>query len=401
MKAVILTASKNDKFYPFSETRTRSMTPCAGDYILSRLVLQLKKIGITSIYLVVNHQREKIQNYLEYGQKLEIDLQYIVQTGSGIGNALLQAENQIAGEKFLLCYGDILTTEKHVMSLKPFIKDTSHYSIASVVHPFQKGTFGNVYLDHQMKITKIVEKTSEKKQFSNYILAGMYLFQNNVFTILKQKKEDMNQLFQELIKEGNFLANLSEERWIDISYPWNIIDANRIIMESWEYSIIPASVKIKKDVNIQGIVRLGENCKINSGSTIQGPCYIGDNTFIGNNCLIREGGSIANDCTIGFSSEIKSSILFQNVLLGRHSFIGDSVIGENVQIGNYCTTINYDVEGKNIFVFDINKKKIDTEHKKIGAFIGDNTIIGSTHSMESGLVIKNNQNIPNNISIRK
>ena len=121
-------------------------------------------------------------------------------------------------------------------------------------------------------------------------------------------------------------------------------------MKSWDHSIIPASTKIKNNVNIKGIVRFGENCVISSGCTIQGPCYIGDNTFIGNNCLIRDHTSIASDCLIGFGTEIKSSILFSNVLMGRLSFIGDSVIGENVQIGNYCTTINYDYEDRNIFV---------------------------------------------------
>ena len=399
MKAVILTANKNENFFPFSETRTKSMISCSGNFLLARLIKQLKALSITQIYIVVNYQKNLIQDYFEYGQKFGIELHYIIQKKSGIGNALLSAEKYTAGEKFLLVYGDILTTNKHVMSFKPFLKEISPYSIASVVHPFSKGSFGNVYLNHNMQIIKIVEKSFKDNQLSNYILSGMYLLQKETFEILKQEKENIGYLFQRLIKEGKLYATLAEEDWIDISYPWHIMDANRIVMESWDHSIIPASTKIKKNVNISGIVRFGENCVINSGSNIQGPCYIGDNTFIGNNCLIRDHTSIADNCLIGFGTEIKSSIFFSNVLMGRLSFIGDSVIGENVQIGNYCTTINYNHEGKNIFVKNSKGKKI-TGSKKIGVFVGDDVRIGSSHSMEGGL-IKNKKTIPSNISLKK
>ena len=400
MKAVILTANKNENFFPFSETRTKSMISCSGNFLLARLIKQLKALSITQIYIVVNYQKSLIQDYFEYGQKFGVELHYIIQKKSGIGNALLSAEKYIAGEKFLLVYGDILTTNKHVMSFKPFLKEISPYSIASVVHPFSKGSFGNVYLNHNMQIIKIVEKSFKDNQLSNYILSGMYLLQKETFEILKQEKENIGYLFQRLIKEGKLYATLAEEDWIDISYPWHIMDANRIVMESWDHSIIPASTKIKKNVNISGIVRFGENCVINSGSNIQGPCYIGDNTFIGNNCLIRDHTSIADNCLIGFGTEIKSSIFFSNVLMGRLSFIGDSVIGENVQIGNYCTTINYNHEGENIFVKNSKGKKIDTGSKKIGVFVGDDVRIGSSHSMEGGLVIKNKKTIPSNISLK-
>ena len=86
--------------------------------------------------------------------------------------------------------------------------------------------------------------------------------------------------------------------------------------------------------------------------------------------------------------------------MGRLSFIGDSVIGENVQIGNYCTTINYDYEDRNIFVKNSKGKKIDTGRKKIGSFVGDEAYIGSNHSMEGGLVVKNKKAIPSNISLK-
>ena len=83
-------------------------------------------------------------------------------------------------------------------------------------------------------VSFISHKTPARtNQLSNYILSGMYLLQKDTFEILKEEKENIGALFQRLIKEGKFYANLSEEDWIDISYPWNIMDANRLVMKSW------------------------------------------------------------------------------------------------------------------------------------------------------------------------
>ena len=122
MKAVILTANKNENFFPFSETRTKSMIPCSGNFLLGRLIQQLKTLSVTNICIVVGYQKNLIQGCFEYGQKFGVELHYEIQKGKGIGNALLSAEKYIAGEKFLLVYGDILTTNKHVLSFKPFLK---------------------------------------------------------------------------------------------------------------------------------------------------------------------------------------------------------------------------------------------------------------------------------------
>ena len=64
MKAVILTANKNENFFPFSETRTKSMISCSGNFLLARLIKQLKAL-ITQIYIVVNYQKNLIQDYFE------------------------------------------------------------------------------------------------------------------------------------------------------------------------------------------------------------------------------------------------------------------------------------------------------------------------------------------------
>ena len=153
-------------------------------------------------------------------------------------------------------------------------------------------------------------------------------------------------MIQYLIKKQEIYATLWEGRWIDISRPWDILLANQITMNTWDSSIIPNSVNIEKNVVLNGNVVFGKNCRVKSGTTINGPCYIADNVFIGNNCLIRDYSCIGPDSVIGYGTEIKNSILFGKVKVGRLSFVGDSVFGEGVNFGTSCVTTNYKIFGK-------------------------------------------------------
>ena len=90
MKAVILSANKSGNFFPFCETRTKSMILCSGNFLLGRLIKQLKALSITQIYIVVNYQKNLIQDYFEYGQKFGVELH------SGLANGPSSEERRLA-----------------------------------------------------------------------------------------------------------------------------------------------------------------------------------------------------------------------------------------------------------------------------------------------------------------
>ena len=85
--------------------------------------------------------------------------------------------------------------------------------------------------------------------------------------------------------------------------------------------------------------------------------------------------------------------MFGKSSVGRLSFIGDSVIGENVAIGSGIMTLNGNMDGSPVNV-KINKKSVNTEMKKIGAFIGDDCKLGSGHTVQAGTVIQPGKLLP-------
>tara|TARA_B100000315_G_scaffold28880_1_gene24575 strand:- start:2177 stop:3379 length:1203 start_codon:yes stop_codon:yes gene_type:complete len=400
MKALILAGGRGSNLFPFTATRPKTMINVAGKFVLERTIELLKESGINVINIVVGHKKEKIINYFESSNHANLNLHYIEQKRStGIGNAIFQARDRFdPGEYFILIYGDVLTAANIFShTLQSFGSKKS--PVASICLTQSSGMFGNVYLDDEMKITKIIEKP-KKPGLGNYVLSGVYILPASFFNLLKSCNKNMEKAFRKLIVKGNLSASIWEEDWIDIAYPWDILSANRIIMDSWRQATIAESVNLNGDVKINGPVFIDENVEIRSGTILEGPCYIGKGSFIGNNVLVRKYTSISANSVIGYGVELKNSILFEKANVGRLSFIGDSVLGYNIYFGSGTMTINHTNNRKSVKT-KINGKNIDSHCKKLGTFAGDNVTIGTSNSLLAGTIIPSSKVIPHNHSYPK
>jgi NDP-sugar pyrophosphorylase family protein len=119
---------------------------------------------------------------------------------------------------------------------------------------------------------------------------------------------------------------------------------------------------------------------------LAGPCYIGRNCYVGNNVLVRSYSSLGAGSMIGYGVELKNCVLFGNSKVGRLSFVGDSVIGENVDIGSGTMTINENMDRTPVVV-DVRSEPVDSGLTKLGAFMGDDVKIGAGNTLAAGTVV--------------
>jgi bifunctional UDP-N-acetylglucosamine pyrophosphorylase/glucosamine-1-phosphate N-acetyltransferase len=256
--------------------------------------------------------------------------------------------------------------------------------------------FGNVYLNDEMMITKIIEKP-RMGTLGNYVLSGVFILPTTFFSVLRENEKNMERALAYLVNKGELAASIWEDEWIDVAYPWDILRANQIIMDSWRSAYISGSVRFIGEVRIEGPVYIEDDVEIRSGTIVMGPSYIGAGSFIGNNVLIRKYTSIGPESAIGYGVELKNCILFGRTKIGRLSFIGDSVMGHNVDIGSGTMTVNRELDG-NAIKARVNGRLIDTHLLKLGAFVGDDVNIGASNTILAGTIIKFGTNIPHHHS---
>jgi bifunctional UDP-N-acetylglucosamine pyrophosphorylase/glucosamine-1-phosphate N-acetyltransferase len=133
---------------------------------------------------------------------------------------------------------------------------------------------------------------------------------------------------------------------------------------------------LESDVVIDPFVIFGPNVHVKSGTHVNSFCTLEgadvQNATIGPFARLRSGTTIAENAKIGNFVEIKNSIVHKNVKINHLTYVGDSEIGKNTNIGAGTITCNYDGFHK---------------HK---TSIGENVFIGSNSALVAPVKIGNN-----------
>ena len=141
-----------------------------------------------------------------------------------------------------------------------------------------------------------------------------------------------------------------------------------VTLKSPETVFLSNDTKYGKNVVISQYVVIGKKTKIGNNVEILPFTHIENATLesnvkIGPFSRIRPGSFLSKGSKVGNFVEIKKSKLGQNSKVNHLSYVGDAVIGKDVNIGAGTITCNYDGKKKN-------KTKISD-----GAFIGSNTAL--------------------------
>lgn len=155
------------------------------------------------------------------------------------------------------------------------------------------------------------------------------------------------------------------------------------INDCFAKGIIKPNYKDSKNIYI------GEGTKILESALILGPAIIGKNCIIGHASFIRENCLLGDDVTIGHATEIKNSIFLNKSVAAHLNYVGDSIIGNNVNIAGGVIIANYRLDKKTVRV-NLGSENVDSELLKLGAIIGDNSNIGTNSVLNPGTILGKN-----------
>lgn len=395
MKAVIMAAGNGKRLRPLTETRPKVMLPVAGRPILHHLLLEAKKAGITEAVIIVRYMKEKIIDYFS-SNDVGIKLKFIEQgEDNGTGAALLCAKEEI-DDTFVALAGDIVTESSVIKNVIAAHKGGITLGVKKVPNPHE---YGVVELSGD-KISLFEEKSKHPK--SDLANLSVYCMEPTVFGELKSIGKSDRGEYELVNLFVGARAVVVDGYWRDIAYPWDLLDANEELLSRME-----ARTEHVENSTIDGKVIMEKGARI-INSYVEGIAYIGEGTVIGPNAYLRGVNSIGKNCSIGNGTTIKNSILLDKVNAKHLSYIGDSVIGENVNFGAGTQIANYRFDGSNVNVLT-ERGWANSGKNKLGVFVGDNTkfgvlsctmpgkLIGPNCWVHSGVVV--NKNVPSNTNV--
>jgi len=377
MQAVILVAGKSTRTYPLTLTRPKPLLSIGGTTIIEHLLKQLEGL-VEEVVLIVGYRKEMIQQRLGTNWN-SLKITYCEQKEQkGTGHAVLQAKPSIK-DQFIAMNGDDIYDRIDIEQLLKF-----KYA-ALVRYEDDPSQFGVFHVDEQNRVLNLIEKP---KQFvGNLANVGCYKFDRTIFDILENTalsergEIEITSAVLSLARKEDFYVQPIKGFWLSNGFPWELLNSQSFFMKQENQKEIRGI--IENNVHIKGTLSIGENSTIKSGVYIEGPVIIGKNCNIGPNCYIRGCTSIGDNCTIGQSVEIKNSIIMDNTNICHLSYIGDSVIGEGVNLAVGFITANVRHDNKNVMSM-IKGKLFDTKMKKLGAIIGDGVKTGANTTTYPG-----------------
>jgi glucose-1-phosphate thymidylyltransferase len=368
-QAIVLAAGEGQRLRPFTVTRPKAMLSIADKPILQYVVEALAQNGIRRIVLVVGYCKEQVYDYMGAGERFDVDITYVTQEAQlGTAHALLQAR-KVAEDEFLVLPGDNLI---EAATIADFITVAPEAVLVKrVANPVR---YGVLDMDGG-EVRGIVEKPKEAG--SNVVNTGIYAFTGDIFNFAESVLDIPDALNNMLAAGRTINALETVDTWLDVVYPWDMLSLNGAVL-----SRIKASQggTIESGVSLKGQVVVGEGTVIRSGAYISGPVVIGSGCDIGPSVCIMSSTSIGDNVVVSSFTDIRNSVIGDDVSIGVGGIISDSVIGRGCVIKGRFTACG----GQSTV-----RVNGEVAPAGIGAMLGEDCFLENSVVAQPGVIVGN------------
>lgn len=382
MQCVILAAGEGKRMRPLTASRPKVMLPVANRPILEHLIAAAVEAGFTRFVLVVGYGEREIREHFGDGAGFGCRIRYVTQRQQlGTGDAVKACAGLVSGP-FLLMNGDMIVGPEDIAAIREM--DGPVMGIHRIDHPQD---FGVVTCEDGF-ITGLEEKSPDPA--GDLINAGVYQFDEEIFAridrigLSSRGELELTDALAEYVRERRLRSHMLD-RWLDMGYPWDLLDANARLLARHSPSI---EGEVEDGVVLKGTVSIGKGSLVMAGTYIEGPCMIGKGCKIGPHAYLRPSTSIGDRCHIGHATEIKNSIVLPETKIPHFNYVGDSVIGAQCNFGAGSKVANLRNDHAPVKVAGMSTGK-----KKLGAIVGDRVNLGINCSVNVGTVIGPGVNI--------
>lgn len=361
MKAIILAGGIGTRLRPLSCTRHKLLFLVLNKPLLDRTLERLAEAGVTEVILAVRYMAGAfMQRYgtTSHGVKITYSKEKIPMR---TGGAIKYAEQLIGhNEPFLVLNGDIFTTINFTEIIKKHKKSDATATIAlyKVEDPTRYGT---VQLAENNRITEFIEKAPKEKAPSNFINAGIYVLNPEIFSYIPAGRPASleHEVFPKLATENKLYGHKFRDIWIDIGKTTDYLKANKVLLDSQTKKLC-----LRENTNLDNTVKVNEPVCIDSGVEVGQNTTLGPYTVIGKDVVIGENVCLENsvvlpDATIDDNTSVKGAVI------GEGATIGKSVtVKEGCVIGDYATIKPNITVSRNVTICHSKEVKEDTPENK-------------------------------------
>ena len=416
LNIVILAAGQGTRM---KSQHPKVLHPLGGKPLLAHVIESARSLNPAKIIVVYGHGGEQVPTTLNYDDVIWIEQAEQLGTGHAVEQAMPEIDDN---SNLLILYGDV-----------PLLRDTTMAELVRIgetgfglltVHIDNPAGYGRIVRDQHGTVVRIVEEkdASEHERTITEVNSGiMCTSAKRMRTWLSQLENDnaqkefyLTDTIAMAVNDGitvntthpeteqevagiNSRSQLAElERYYQRQQAEQLMAAGVTLADPARLDIrgdvqVAADVTIDVNVVLQGKVTIaagvsiGPNCviidsSIGEGAELLSNCVI-ENSSVGRGCQVgpfsrlRPGVELSEKAKVGNFVEIKNSTIGQGSKVNHLSYVGDTTMGNGVNIGAGTITANYDGANKHRTVIEDN------------ASTGSNSVMVAPVTIEKGATI--------------
>ncbi len=133
-------------------------------------------------------------------------------------------------------------------------------------------------------------------------------------------------------------------------------------------------------------IEIGPGALVESGALIKGPSIIGAASEVRQGAYVRGGVMSLPGAVIGHTTEVKNSLLLKDAKAGHFAYLGDSILGNNVNLGAGTKLANLKMT-TTPYCFRFEDEVFQFARRKLGAIIGDDSETGCNTVLNPGTLL--------------
>lgn len=377
MHVVLLAAGEGTRMRPLSATRPKPMLPVGDRPLLARPLDAAVAAGADELTIVVGYEADVVRSSV--GERYrDVPVRYVEQSEqAGTADAVATARDHLDGP-FAVLNGDNLYDHAAIERL---FEACPAVAAVEVADPSNYGVLSTA----DGVVTGIVEKPDDPP--TTLANAGAYAFPADAREWLdvseseRGERELTDVLATAIDRYG--VTPIETDRWLDVGRPWELLEANELVVEELERSI---AGDVSDEATLRGDVVVEAGATVEPGVVVEGPALIRSGAHLGPNAYVRGSTLLAEDVRVGHGVEIKNSVLMAGATVGHLSYVGDSVLGRDVNFGAGTTVANLRHDDEPVEQ-TVKGTRRSTGRRKYGVVVGDGAKTGINTSLYPGVTL--------------
>ncbi|WP_313692512.1 bifunctional sugar-1-phosphate nucleotidylyltransferase/acetyltransferase [Halorarum halobium] len=382
MQTVLLAAGEGTRMRPLTASRPKPMLPVADRPLVAHAAAAAVSAGASRLVLVVGYESAPVREF--FGDEFAgVPVEYAEQTDQrGTADAVRAAAPRLDPGPFAVLNGDALYDEASLETLYEFAPTVGSYRVDS---PENYGVLHTESRDGERFATGVTEKPADPP--SNLVNTGAYAFPAEAQDWLDVGESERGELeLTDVLTRACERADVRVvpfERWLDVGRPWELLEANE-----WKLGELERDVAgdVHGSADLRGRVVVEEGAEVDAGVVIEGPALVRSGASVGPNAYVRGSTLVGPDAKVGHAVEVKNSVFMRGATAGHLSYVGDSVLGRDVNFGAGTTVANLRHDDEPVRM-RVKGESTSTGRRKFGVVCGDAVKTGIDTKLNAGVVL--------------